>query len=435
MTVHSTPAVEQSNTVDGRDTSCLRGDEALAAFAGWLIAGWRLRLLAALAVAVLGAVLIGNRGRYDRWDFVTYYSWWSEVDHGIDPWRPAEAHSAQSTVQQCNYTPFFVLVLSPLGRFHIRTAFWLWQAFQVLSLIATMALLGYELAPRAGPSPMVAAAALALLFPPVHETLHAGQTALLLLFLATAAWLLARRSRPAAAGLMLALGALLKAYPAALGGYFLFRRRFDVVAWAIVFFVLGVAGSEPRRWAEFFVYGVPRAHTFYLHDRAVAILCNVYQFPLHFWRTGFSPAVAVGITIAACLTLIVLAARATANAPDDVEVDGLCFGLWLAVALLAAPISFNHELPLLLPIYVFAAAALLRGRRTPPIAFVLMIAAIAFAVIPLFAEWLRHFQFYCLSALATFGAAVIMVRAWTGDGRAGSQPSIEMKGSIIDALP
>src|SRR5260370_32280424 len=116
-----------------------------------------------------------------------------------------------------------------------------------------------EMRPRPNSTITVLAIALALLYPPVHATLHGAQTAFLLLLTLTASWLLARRSRPAAAGLTLALATVLKAFPGAVGGYFFFRRRFDVLGWAILFAVLSIIGAGVGPWRVGFLYSPPAA--------------------------------------------------------------------------------------------------------------------------------------------------------------------------------
>ena len=72
----------------------------------------------------------------------------------------------------------------------------------------------------------------------------------MLLALLCASWFCARWERPAAAGLWLALAALLKLYPAAAGGYFLFGRRWRALGWTIGFFAAGVLLTNPARWIE-----------------------------------------------------------------------------------------------------------------------------------------------------------------------------------------
>lgn len=381
------------------------------------IAQWfsrrRVYALGVLALLVIAAVLIGNHKRYRRWDFVIYYSWWADIGHGIDPWQPPPPVAGQPRPTPCNYTPPYVVWFSPLAGVGMRPAFWIWESLQLAGLIGAIVLLAKELRPRPGPRGLIAAVAVTLLYPQVHDTLHAAQPALLLLFFACAAWVLSRHRRDAAGGLMFAMAVLLKAYPAAAGGYFLFRHRFRFIAWLAGFFAIGVVLSGLRRWLEFLHEAGPSLNGFLIQERMVAMLPNVYQLPLHLSSAPWPLPVVAALSLAAILVLIALAAWATGSASHDAEVDGLCFGLWLEVALLAAPISYDQELPLLLPIYLFAFAALLRGRKTPKIASALMVTAVLFTIAPVFWEWLRHFQIFFLAALATFAAALIMIRSWS----------------------
>lgn len=422
----------RSAEAHGRSASGSGGLFAICA--RWVTGGRRIHLVVLLALIVLVAVLAGNRDRYRKADFHLYYQWWSEFARRTDPWQPPPAAAGQARSTVCNYTPPFVVFFSPLALLGRRAAFWVWQVFQVAALIGAIVLLALELRPRPGPRGVAAAVALALLYPQVHATLHGAQTALILLLLATAAWVLSRHRRDAAAGLALAIAVLLKAYPAAVGGYFLFRRRLGVVGWLGVFVIAGILATGLQRWREFFTDGIPTFNGYLTQERMVAVLCNVYQLPLHFSRTPFSLPLAIGISGAVILVLVALAAWATMLAVrDEPEVDGLCFGMWLAVALLAAPISYDHELPLLLPIFVFAFAGIMRGHKTPRVASALLVIAIAFAIVPVFWEWLRYFQLYCLSALATFAVAVIMVRTWSDEAQ--RPRAARMKGVNANALP
>ena len=107
-------------------------------------AGWRTYLrrlpiatIAATVLAIVAAVSLAQRipaasHRYDDLDFVTFYGWWTDYSSGVNPWvgqsKQVDSQQHLSRRRDCNYTPFFVEVFSPLARLDQRTAFWIWEA-------------------------------------------------------------------------------------------------------------------------------------------------------------------------------------------------------------------------------------------------------------------------------------------------------------------
>ncbi len=157
-----------------------------------------------LATVALVASLYGNRERYHRADFQLYYAWWSEFRSGLNPYRLprsviASAIPGGTIAGFCNYTPAFVVLLSPLAALAQQPAYWTWLAVQLAALVLSLILLARELDPPPDGAAMLWIVALAFLFPHVHGTLHGAQPAFLLLLLLTASWILDRRSRPALA--------------------------------------------------------------------------------------------------------------------------------------------------------------------------------------------------------------------------------------------
>ncbi len=215
---------------------------------------------------------------------------------------------------------------------------------------------------------------------------------------------------------MIALAALLKAYPGAVGGYFLFRRRFRAVGWAVLFGILGVLATGLDRWRDYFAYGAPTVGVNLLRNRLVAVLPNLYQLQLALFCPSARCPVwlsTIALAIAIDLSIVAAAAIVTARAPRDSGVQGLCFGIWLIVALLLSPISWDHELPLMLPAYLFLIAALVRQRATNRAVVTLLVAGLGGSMLPFFAPWFLHLHLYLLSTLAICAAACIQTRFMT----------------------
>jgi glycosyl transferase family 87 len=373
--------------------------------------------LAILSFSLLANTLYKNRGRFERADFGEYYAWWLEYRLGIDPYHPgpkAPLAPKLTTIGFCNYTPAFVMLFSPMARLPVKAAYWIWLAIQIATLIGAILMLLRQIRPPPGPEAAVAIVALALMFPQVHATLYEAQFTFLLLLILAGAWIFDRNGRAAVAGLMLALAALLKIYPAALGGLFLVRRRFRLILWASILTLLGILLTGLGRWSEFLVYGVPVVDTphWLTQPRALAIWCNVYSAILTVrggaaqsgfgWATG-------GVTAVLDLAVVAGAVAATLKAPEDRETQGLCFGLWLVVALLISPVTWLHELPLLLPLYLFASAAALHGGIGSRAGFWLLAIGLAGFVATYFWAPLREMRLYFIMTGTTFVAACVLV--------------------------
>jgi glycosyl transferase family 87 len=377
--------------------------------------------LAALAALTIAGSLYGNRDRYDRADFRAFYSWWSEYRAGIDPWQPSQVALKTDAPEHpissfCDNTPGWVVLLSPFGALPERVSYWIWITCQLLALITTVVMLAREIRPPPEPATLLAAAALALLYPPVHVTLHGAQPGMLLLTVVAGAWLCDRKRLPAGAGLMLALGALLKAYPGAVGGYFLFRRRWRALGWAVAFSLAGIALTGVGRWREFLARAPVSSGITLSQPRMLGVWPNVAEtLGQLFCPAGgcglWIPTLAITLTID--LAIICAAAAATVRAPDEGNADGLCFGLWTAVALLLSPMSWDHEMVLLIPIYIFTAGEAARRRDTPRAALVIAI-ALAASIIPFFVQSLINAHLLFLCTLAVFAAACALAASKPG---------------------
>jgi hypothetical protein len=177
--------------------------------------------------------------------------------------------------------------------------------------------------------------------------------------LLSAAWSCARRERPAAAGLWLALAALLKLFPAGAAGYFLFGRRWRALGWTIGFFAAGVLLTNPAHWIELATHGLPIAYRITGHA-GLTVLSFVRKSAAHFAGAASAgePLFAVwAFTALIDLALLALAAAATIASRGRDDLDGLLFGLWVALALLLSPLAWSQDTLLLIPAYLFGMLA------------------------------------------------------------------------------
>ena len=304
-------------------------------------------ILAIVAALVLIQRLHAIAHRYDQFDFTVFYGWWTDYSSGGNPWT-----DLRGPMRGCNYTPFFIEVFSPLARLDQKTAFWIWQAAQLVCLVTAVLLLARGIASPLAVAPTIIVVSLVVLSRPFMGALVWSQIAPMLLALMSAAWFCARRGHPAAAGLWLALAALLKLYPAGVAGYFLFGRHWRALAWTIGFFAAGVLLTNPVRWIELVAHGMPIAYRISGHSGLTV---------LSFVRKSVGAEAAAfavwGLSALIDLSLLSIAVAATLTGRGRDDLDGFVFGLWVALALLLSPLAWEQDTLLLLPAYLFALLA------------------------------------------------------------------------------
>jgi Glycosyltransferase family 87 len=313
----------------------------------------------AAILLVVAALLLAQRlhtisHRYDQFDFVVFYGWWTDYSNGGDPWT-----DQLGPMRGCNYTPAFIEIFSPLARLDQKTAFWIWQSAQILCIVIAVLILACGNASPLGTAPTIIVLSLVMLSSPLAAALVWSQVAPMLLALMSAAWFCARRQRPAAAGLWLALAALLKLYPAAAAGYFLFGRHWRALGWTTAFFAAGVLLTNPTHWIELVTHGLPIAYRITgRHGLSVLSFVRTSVAYLAGTRINAEPLFAVwGLTALIDLALIAIAAAATITGGGRADLDALAFGLWVALALLMSPLAWRQDFILLLPACLFGLRA------------------------------------------------------------------------------
>jgi Glycosyltransferase family 87 len=323
---------------------------------------------AAAILAIVAALSLTQRlraatHRYNDIDFIFFYGWWTDYSTGGDPWimqaTSTELLPGLKRPRYCKFPPFFVEVFSPLARFDQKTAFWVWETAQIVCLVVAVLILARGNAPPLGAAPTIIVLSLVIMSRPFAGEIVGAQVTPMLLALLSASWFCARRERPAAAGLWMALAALLKLYPAAAAGYFLFGRRWRALGWTIGFFAAAVLLTNPARWIELATMQLPVSYR--ITARAeLTVLPFVRRCVAHFAGTTIytAPVLAVfAITALIDLALLAIAAAVTIRSRGRADLDGLLFGLWVALALLLSPVAWLPETLLLLPAYLFGVLA------------------------------------------------------------------------------
>ncbi len=400
-------------------------------------------LLALAAALTLAITMYGNRDRYDGRDFSRYYERALALRTGGNPWRARpRAHAGARAGREFvfAYPPAFFLLMSPLTRLPQKAAYWTWQTVQIVSLAAALWLALSELGPVPDRRFALSMLALAFLFPPVYTSLHWGQPTCLLLLLLIGSWRFSRRGHESWAGLLLAAAALLKMYPAVVGGYFLFRRRWKVVAYGALW---GLGGA----FLLVALYGVSANLDFFSGTRAsvewlgrrrnLSILGNVRALMMRLYGGELTPAgwaLEFGLTGLADLATVAAAGMLTLGARTDrAEADGLCWSLWVMAAILLSPIAWSHYLPLLLPMYLFIIFGVLRERpgadneaaraRVAAGLWLVALAAVGF-IVPHYWHPARGMRGYLPALVASFIGAALVLDGWNKESTPASGLSL-----------
>ena len=319
----------------------------------------RITWAGAAILLIVAALLLIQRlhsvsHRYDQFDFVVFHGWWTDYLNGGNPWT-----DQRGPMRGCNYTPAFIEVFSPLAWLDQKTAFWIWQAVEILCMVIAVLLLARTNTSPLGAAPTVIVLSLVTISSPFMASVVWSQIAPMLLALLSAAWFCERRQRSAAAGLCLALAALLKLYPAAAAGYFLFGGRWRALGWTIGLFAAGVLLTNPSRWIELMAHGLPIAYRI-SGRHGLSVLSFVRRSVAQFGGTRIKaqPLFAVwGLTALIDLVLIAIAAAATITARGRADLDDLVFGLWVALAVLMSPLAWRQDFLLLVPACLFGLMA------------------------------------------------------------------------------
>jgi hypothetical protein len=332
------------------------------ALALWIIVGG--------AAIVVFEALPSNVGGYQ--DFKPYYVGSLALRRGINPYdgdfgtlfaktgRPLDNLSAWERAEPILDTPVWLIFFEPFTFLAPATAYWTWAAFNLLCLGAALFLLIGEVGPPGADGWTVAA--LMLLFPPIAINFWFAQSEVVLLLFFALALRALRRRNDGTAGVMLAVAALLRAYPLGMLGYLIARRNWRAAAYFLGACVVGsslavaIAGAQP---VGSFVplalpmYGAPGAY-------ARGAVAGLLRHPANLNLGAFVQLVlgyrewAPGAGLAIELLTAGFAFAATAALEDDPY--GCGFSLWLVVITMLSPVAWPQFLVCIVPLYVGIAA-------------------------------------------------------------------------------
>ena len=320
------------------------------------------------AVAVRYALLLKELpARAKDWNFDLYYVSGLASLNGIDPARTDIAPLGRSLgchfPQQyfSNATPFFRFIFVGLAHLNLVLAFWLWTAASAMALIGTIVIVLKVAHPGRELGALVVA--VLLLYPPTIECLWYSEAEMLVLFLLAGALWCMHRDAEVAAGIALGLAALLKAYPALLGGYLIATRRRRALASAAITGIVGLAVAVGLLGAASltgFLFGAHETFGWsFLNLSLSGFLTRTY------WRlfTAYGHQGPRMVTIlAAQIGVLTLTYSATRRRLAE---DTGCYALWVVTALMDCPIVWLAYLVLLaIPIAALVARRSSTSKRS-----------------------------------------------------------------------
>jgi len=282
------------------------------------------------------------------------------------------------------YPPFYYLVISPLSHLPMRTAAWVWGVFLTGCFAATAVLLGRGLLFGAGHPTGIAPSLqpvdigtdtqgshgrlaavlpwtlpLAVLFVPLLESLSSSQKGTLCLLILTGTFLLLRRNRPLAAGMVFGLLAFKPQLTLVIAVAMLLKRQWRFVLGGILTGVVLVGLSLAVGWDACRAYArFATATADYVQNAGYDVHKShcLYGFFTLLFGLPPTPATKVATLLAGCGVIYLLARTLRGPlAPGSPRFVAQFSSLIVATVLLS-PHLFTYDLTvLLLPMVLLAA--------------------------------------------------------------------------------
>jgi hypothetical protein len=269
--------------------------------------------------------------------------------------RPATRNDTIQVFHPNLNPPFFTLLVLPFGSLNYKFAFSIFSFLSVFSGVIAIWTINRKLFFANSKQVLRPALVLYLAFFPTLAAVVLGQISIYLLLILTIIWVVSRTGRDKTAGLLLGLALAVKLYTGLFLVFFLVRRRWRVVTWYIISFII-------LNLVSLFVLGI---NTF---KNYLDTLRNIYWYDA-VWNASFlgfssrvfqniygssyeSPARMVGLL----LSLLLLAAILWVTWSDNKLTTGrlvlqrydLSFALYLVAMLLISPLGWMYYFPLLL---------------------------------------------------------------------------------------
>jgi hypothetical protein len=327
------------------------------------------------ALVVLTGTLTRTRGQWRGRDFSDKYESAWALRHGIDPYpidlTPIATRLGLETggLIHASDTPTFLLCFEPLTYLPPQTAFRVWTIINAGALAIAMSLLLAHHRALSSPTAWLLAG-LVLMSAPLNLNFYWGQSQLIILMLLVLAMRAIERERDDTAGIMIALAALLRAYPVLLVGYFVMRQKWRAVAFAIIGIAVGLLATVAMlgfAQTVSYTHGAAWVAGYSMMNRVDNLSLGAFVSRTFWALTGVAPGSSIDWarrTIAALAQLAVLgiAIRTTLAERNRDDPDWRIYSLWIATAIILSPVGWHHYLVLLVIPFVQMVAAAADGR-------------------------------------------------------------------------
>jgi Glycosyltransferase family 87 len=348
-------------------------------------------------------------------DFSIYYSSALALHENLNPYRTNIGQFGRklgldtSTIDRATDPPTFLLCWEPLTLMSVRHTYWTWIGLNFLALVlAFYLLLGRR--PALGTRGILALAALTILYPPVAVNFILAQSKILLLLLLvlTIRWM--ESEHDAIAGLTLALAGLLRVYPLLILGYVVLRRRWRVLEYSLVGLAIGgmltfaFVGIAPTMSFVFDAIEFLNSGQWVPFPADLSLRAFVSR---QFWIYGTKPPVFAFdsirriLVVLAQVGVLAITVKATLAATNHRDEDWRVFSLWVVSAVMLSPVSYLHDMVLVLILLaglVFAAGRGAASRR-----------ALWMAIVSCFLPGLLGYAAVILERLQLFSYAVPLI--------------------------
>lgn len=342
------------------------------------------------------------------------------------------------SVNRWVYLPAYAWIFRPLAGLDFQCAARLWLILNSLVCVASVILLwGAIRQPYASTFPRTWRFAwylfLGLTFQPVFSNLMHGQVTGLIFFCFCLGYWILRRDKPFLAGLAFGMVALFKFYPALIILYFVFRRRWRVVAGAVTGSLLLVAVSVATvgwdgnmSYARLILSEMGRdAMASFNNQSLMGFLLHVFTHgDVNAWHDMIVPHWLTVVRL--CLIALLLAAvvlvmrRPVSDRFADSRTEDLELSLVVMTMLIISPITWYHYyMWVLLPLFIVFDRLTTTGKPERrliiclAVAYGLMVMEGIFVIRPFAAGYLQTILWLrVLLSQSFFGAVLLLALIW-----------------------
>lgn len=333
--------------------------------------------VAALFHVILLIAQLPHRVR--RFDFSVFYASAVAMRRGMNPYLVdlrqvgAPLHLEIWPLIHTTSTPTFLLLFMPFAYVPERTAYWLWFLLTIIALAVAVALmLGGAEAALPTPLKWVLLDAI-VLYSPLSDHFAFAQVQILILLMLVLMMRWLASGREIAAGLILALAVMLRAFPLVIALYLIVTRRWRaLLSMTAGIALLGSITVAGVGWdiARTFIAGA--ALTVSHHPVSLPINVALGTFITRLFWHLFGPVLSSEMEVArkaavlfADLAVLGFSIRATLRTTGGRDAMLRAYGLWVVVSIMLSPIAWIHYMVLLLIPFTQIAVAANLGSCSP----------------------------------------------------------------------